>query len=139
MNSPSADSLAPAPDTRPDPDFEAKTAARAQQLCLEEEGHLFERTDRLFSYLLLGEWLVGIVLAFAVSPHTWIGARHQVHLHVWLAAILGGFLSIVPVSLCFSNPRWPLNRYALTAGQMMTCALWVHLTGGRIETHFFYF
>ena len=112
---------------------------RADELLGLQEQALYRRTNRLFACLLLAEWLVGIALALIVSPYTWIGDRQQVHLHVWLAILLGGTLSIFPAYICFKDPIRPLNRFLLTAAQMMTCALWVHLTGGRIETHFFYF
>ncbi len=112
---------------------------RADELVALQEQALFKRTNYLFSFLLLAEWIVGIALALIVSPYTWIGDRSQVHLHVWLATLLGGVISIYPAYACFRNPTRPLNRFVLTGAQMITCALWVHLTGGRLETHFFYF
>jgi len=124
------------PTDRPvDLALEDRIAPRARELFREQESAIFTRTNRLFSYLLLIEWVFGIGLALVLSPHTWIGARHQVHLHVWLAFLLGGALSIFPTYLCFTDPARATNRYILTGAQMMTCALWVHLTGGRVETH----
>jgi len=112
---------------------------RAAVLLAEQMSALHTRTNRLFAWLLIAEWLLGIVVVLAVSPHTWIGERQQVHLHVHLMVLLGGAVALFPALLALKNVERPAHRYLLTAAQMMMCALWVHVTGGRIETHFFYF
>ena len=50
-------------------------------------GH--RRVDRLFAILLLFEWLAAIGFALMVSPYTWAGETYIIHIHVWIAIILG--------------------------------------------------
>ncbi|RYD33093.1 MAG: chemotaxis protein, partial [Verrucomicrobiaceae bacterium] len=49
-------------------------------------------TDRIFKWLLLLQWLVGIVLTLHVSPLTWAGESSKVHPHVWASLVLGGII-----------------------------------------------
>jgi serine phosphatase RsbU (regulator of sigma subunit) len=59
--------------------------------------------------------------------------------HVWAAILLGGAITAVPVYLAITQPGRAQTRYAIAVGQMLTSALLIHLTGGRIETHFHVF
>jgi PAS domain-containing protein len=52
---------------------------------------------------------------------------------------LGGAISAFPILLALTRPGRPTTRYAIACGQMCTSALLIHLTGGRIETHFHVF
>jgi PAS domain S-box-containing protein len=63
----------------------------------------------------------------------------HVHLHVWLAIFLGGAITIFPV---WTTRAWPgsvLSRYTIAVGQTLMSTLLIHLTGGRVETHFHIF
>jgi len=100
---------------------------------------LHRRTDRVFAWLLLGEWLAGITLAFTVSPRTWAGIDSQVHAHVWAALALGAAIVLYPAWLGLNRSGEALTRYLLSVAQMLMSALLIHLTGGRIETHFHIF
>lgn len=97
------------------------------------------RLDRLIAWLMLAQWLAGIVVALLVSPRTWTGAQSSVHLHVWTAVVLGGLIASLPVALAFLRPGRPITRHTIAAAQMLFSALLIHLTGGRIETHFHVF
>src|SRR2546421_8483957 len=44
-----------------------------------------------------------------------------------------------PVTLVILQPGKPITRHAIAVGQMLQSALLIHLTGGRIETHFHVF
>ncbi len=100
---------------------------------------ILRRTDRLFAYLLAAEWLVGIAMALWISPLTWAGVRSETHVHFWAALFLGGLVTIPPALLALSRPGRTLTRHFVAAGQMLVSALLIHLTGGRIETHFHVF
>src|SRR5262249_54146887 len=63
----------------------------------------------------------------------------QVHLHVWIAILLGGALTSFPVFLAITRPGHTITRHTIAVAQMLTSALLIHLTGGRIETHFHVF
>ncbi|MBL8910075.1 MAG: PAS domain-containing protein [Archangium sp.] len=104
---------------------------------LVNQGH--RRTDEVFFWLLLGQWALAIVLAVLVSPHTWAGRTPSLHSHVLLAVLLGGALNSLPLVLIRLRPGWWLTRHTVATAQMMWSALLIHLTGGRIETHFHVF
>jgi PAS domain S-box-containing protein len=85
------------------------------------------------------QWLAGIAFALFVSPRTWIGEYSQVHPHVWAAIFFGGLVSALPVFFALTRPGEAVTRHTIAIGQMLTSALLIHLSGGRIETHFHVF
>src|SRR5438128_11411899 len=68
-----------------------------------------------------------------------MGAGSQVHPHVWSAVFLGGAITSLPLFLAIAFPGSTLTRYVIAVAQMLMSALLIHLTGGRIETHFHVF
>lgn len=99
----------------------------------------FGRTDRLFGSLMVVQWAFAILIAFTISPRTWAGNQSSTHVHVYAALLVGGLLTIVPAWLAFRRPGAVLTRHLLAAAQLLMSALLIHLTGGRIETHFHIF
>ncbi len=97
------------------------------------------RTDRLFVGLLVFEWVFAVGLAVWVSPFTWAGASYHTHPHIWAAVLLGLTVISLPVALGLFRPGQTLTRHVIAIGQLLTTALLIHLTGGRIETHFHVF
>ncbi len=93
----------------------------------------------MFAYLMIAQWLAGIAAAVWISPRTWIGTQSQIHVHVWAAIFIGGAITSFPVWLVWKRPGQVVTRHAIAVGQMLTSALLIHLTGGRIETHFHVF
>jgi hypothetical protein len=59
--------------------------------------------------------------------------------HVWAAIFLGGAICLFPALLGITRGGRPSTRYTIAAAQMLMGALLIHLTGGRIETHFHVF
>jgi two-component system sensor histidine kinase/response regulator len=114
-------------------------ARRARTLLRQHELEIYRRTDRMFLVLMGAQWLAGIVIALVVSPKEWAGRLSQTHPHVLAAAILGGAISILPMALALFRPGAASTRYTIAVGQMLMSALLIHLTGGRIETHFHIF
>lgn len=96
------------------------------------------QTDRTFALLMALQWLGGIAAALWVSPWAWAAGQPQT-VHVWTALVLGGAITALPVVLAMIKPGAVLTRHAVAVGQMLTSGLLVHLTAGRIETHFHYF
>jgi hypothetical protein len=103
------------------------------------ENQIHRRADHLFAWLMAFQWLVGIVAALLLSPRTWIGTTSQMNVHVWAAIFLGGAISGFPIFLAWKRPGYASTRQAIAAAQMLTSALLIHLSGGRIETHFHVF
>jgi hypothetical protein len=96
-------------------------------------------TDRMFAVLMAGQWVFGILVAIFFSPYGWEGKVRNVHLHVWIAVLLGGALSSLPIALALLRPGWIATRHTIAATQMLWSAMLIHLSGGRIETHFHVF
>ncbi len=100
---------------------------------------ILRSTDRLFAWLMIGQWIFGIVIALTYSPYGWEGKVKSVHVHVLTAVVLGFVLSSLPVALALLRPGWVVTRHVMAVAQMLWSALLIHLTGGRIETHFHVF
>jgi hypothetical protein len=96
-------------------------------------------TDRLFAKLLVGEWLFGIFIALVFSPYGWAGKTKVVHFHVWIAIFLGAAIISLPLALAWKKPGHVITRHVVAVSQILLSALLIHLTGGRIETHFHIF
>jgi len=95
--------------------------------------------DRLFAGLMLLQWICGIALVLVVSPRTWIGANDYVNSHLWFAIFFGGAVCSLPMFLALKRPSELSTRLVIATSQALFCGLLVHLSGGRIETHFYYF
>ena len=121
------------------PERSEATNRRIHQLFEESQEKLHKRTDRMFAALMALQWLAGIIAALWISPKAWVGQTSYVHLHVWAALLLGGAISGFPIFLALTQPGKILTRHVIAVGQMLTSALLIHLTGGRIETHFHVF
>ena len=116
-----------------------RIASRAAFLFEAHHTAIYARTDRLFAVLMLGQWAAAIAAALWITPRTWAGQYSQVHLHVWTAVVLGGAITLPPVGLALLRAGKAPVRYVIAAGQMLMSGLLIHLTGGRIETHFHIF
>ena len=115
------------------------TSRRAAALFDEHQSAIHGQTDRLFAVLMLVQWAAGVVAACALSPRTWDGASSRTHPHVYAAVLLGGAIASLPVLLAFARPGAALTRHVVAVSQVLFSALLIHLTGGRIETHFHVF
>jgi PAS domain S-box-containing protein len=108
----------------------------------EFRGHqliIYRRTDRMFAALMFIQWLAGIAVAVWISPKAWFGSTSHIHLHVWAAIFLGGLITVLPMLLAMLRPGATSTRYIIAIAQILMGALLIHLTGGRIETHFHIF
>lgn len=95
--------------------------------------------DQFFAWLLIAQWIAAIGLAIWISPLTWAGADNAVHSHVYAALLLGLAIVALPVLLGFTRPGRVSTRMTIAVAQAMMSALVIHLTGGRLETHFHVF
>lgn len=93
----------------------------------------------MFVWLMPLQWLAGIGFALWVSPRTWSGDYSTVHPHVWAALVLGGAITFWPVFCALKWPGLQSTRYMIAIAQSLMSALLIHLSGGRIETHFHIF
>jgi len=113
--------------------------SRQKELLSERLQRLCSNTDKMFSYLFIFQWILGIVIAYSISPRSWVGENNYIHLHLWLAIIGGGLIISLPLLLIYMQPGKASTRYCIAVAQALYSILLTHLTGGRVETHFHIF
>jgi signal transduction histidine kinase/DNA-binding response OmpR family regulator len=116
----------------------AAAAAAARMFDLRRDV-LATRYARLFAAMLCLEFAACVVCAHWLTPQTWSGGADRVHPHVWAAWGLGLLIASLPIALALRTPAAALTRHVIAAAQMAMTGLLIHLTGGRIETHFLIF
>jgi uncharacterized protein (DUF486 family) len=99
----------------------------------------WQKVDRLFAWLLAGQWIFGILVAVFFSPYGWAGKVKVIHTHVYIAIFMGGAIALFPILLAIYRPGERSTRHVIAISQMLASALLIHLSGGRIETHFHVF
>ncbi|MFS4458810.1 sensor histidine kinase [Bdellovibrio sp. HCB2-146] len=97
------------------------------------------RVDRAFAILMAVQWFVIILVALFVSPNVWNWGPEAAHNNFLLALVLGGLLSLPTIFCTVAFPGRIGTRYVTGIAQMCFSTLFIHLTGGRIETHFHVF
>lgn len=117
----------------------SETERRADQLERELHEENYRKVDRLFVWLMVVQWVGGVLTALYVAPYSWIGAESLLHAHVWAAILLGGTISSAPILLGVFYPGRTITRHVIAVSQALWGALLIHLSGGRIETHFHVF
>jgi two-component system sensor histidine kinase/response regulator len=113
--------------------------ARIAEIYADLKADACRRTDRMFIGLMALQWVFGITVALLLSPRAWVGDESRVHPHVWAAFVLGGLISAPAVLAALYWPGAVLTRHLIAISQMLMSSLLIHLTGGRIETHFHIF
>lgn len=116
-----------------------KLQQRSEELRREYSNKLYVRTDRLFAGLMIIQFIAAIFAAVLISPRTWVGDDSYIHFHVYAAVGIGFCLMLLPVLLAIYMPGAALTRYVIAVAQVLFSALFIHLSGGRIETHFHVF
>ncbi|HYD85002.1 MAG TPA: ATP-binding protein, partial [Opitutus sp.] len=118
------------------PSFERK---RFEALFTDYERQVHAQTHQLFWWLFLAQWAAAALIAAVWSPRTWAGVDSAIHPHLIAAVAIGGLLVIPPLFLIRSMPHAWLTRHVVAVAQLSFSALLIHLSGGRIETHFHVF
>ena len=113
--------------------------SRSEVLFQEHKQRVYRQTDRLFAGLLALEFIAGFIAARVVSPWSWNGTLPYTYPHVWSALTLGGAIVTLPIFLAIRYPGRVITRQVIAVAQMLESALLIHLSGGRIETHFHVF
>jgi len=125
-----------------DGDASASEESRADAVYRRFVSYLTENyrdVDFRFAVLMTIQWAAAVVAAFVISPNTWAGTESTMHVHVYAAIILGGLISAPPAALAWVRPGTATTRHIIAAGQLLMSGLLIHLSGGRIETHFHVF
>jgi len=103
----------------------------------EHERRIARQTDRLFACLMIAQWLGSIVACGWLAYHQ--PDYDPTHAQVTAAILLGALISGFPVFLAFYTPGAVLTRHVIAFAQMLMSGLLIHLSGGRVETHFHVF
>lgn len=111
----------------------------AHALFRQAEDRLNRRTDAMFGVLFVVQFIGAVVAALILTPRTWSGSESSVHIHVWAGLLLGALLCLMPLALIVFRRGEAVTRYTIAVAQVLFSALLIHLTGGRIETHFHIF
>ena len=119
------------PSRTKEPRVEQLFESRYREMCV--------KVDRMLAKLLLAQWVGAVFVALWISPLAWSGTQATLHSHVIAAALLGGIITSIPVWLARRAPGEQSTRYVIASAQVLWSVLLVHLTGGRIETHFHFF
>lgn len=112
---------------------------RANTLFQEHKNTVYKQTDRIFAILLPIQWLASIFVAYFLSPLAWNGEQSYVHPHIWFAVIIGGIITSLPTYLTIFHPGKTITRHIVAISQMLMSGILIHISGGRIETHFHVF
>ena len=116
---------------------EDRAKQRARELFTALKVTSYRTTDRMFAWLIAFEWLAAMAAASLISPSIWPGERPTRLL--WMASSLAGLFYLLPLYLTLKYPGRTFTRCVVATGQMLTPGLFIFLTGGGFETHFFIF
>ena len=97
------------------------------------------RTSKMFGTLMVIQYLGAIVWAELASPLTWAGVSSSIHPRVLMAVVLGGLIAGPTYAVIRARPAAPITPWVVSLSQMLFSALLIHVSGGRIETHFHIF
>lgn len=98
------------------------------------EESVYQRADRIFSIFLPLQWIAVVVAVFFLKD-----SDNHIHPHIWQTIFLGGIITALPFFFVLKFPNKKITRNIVAVSQMMMSGLFIHLTGGRIETHFYIF
>ncbi|MDC0711346.1 ATP-binding protein [Stigmatella sp. ncwal1] len=116
-----------------------RLVSETQRLYAQYTSDTRRRVDAVFAWLMVGQWLFAIGIAWVLAPYGWEGTARALHVHLHAALFLGGGLSLLPILLAWWHPGTVLTRHVVAISQLLWSALLIHLTGGRVETHFHIF
>jgi PAS domain S-box-containing protein len=116
-----------------------EVAARSREIFDERRRKHHCKTDRNFSVLMICQWVAALFYTLLVSPRTWDGDSSTLHPHVWLVLFFGGAVTGLPVALAYMMPGSIGTRHVIAVSQALMSSLLIHISGGRIETHFHVF
>ena len=110
-----------------------------RRLYAEYRQEVYHRTDRMFLWLLLLQWLAGVVTALWSTPSVWNGSLTHLPPLVWKAFLLGGAITSLPIYVAFKYPGSMLTRQEIAIGQGLVTLLLIHVSGGHFEMRYVVF
>jgi diguanylate cyclase (GGDEF)-like protein len=113
-------------------------SGEATRLYHAEFRQLSGRTDRLIACIMALQYAgaIGASLLISGQQQGEITTRHP---NLIAACLLGGLFTLYPIYLAIVTPGLRATRHLIAACQMLMSGLLIHISGGRIETHFHIF
>jgi hypothetical protein len=87
--------------------------ARGSELFQRQWHARLAKVDRLFAWLLAGQWVFAILMAIYFSPYGWAGKVKVIHTHVYIAVFMGGAIALFPILLAIYRPGSRLTRHVI--------------------------
>jgi methyl-accepting chemotaxis protein len=113
--------------------------SREEELFDAREIENMSAINKGMAWALLVQAAAGVILAYYLAPLTWKGWESETHPHVWISMAAAILLGVGPAILAWKDARWKGTQYVVAAAQLLFSALFIHVSGGRIETHFHVF
>jgi PAS domain S-box-containing protein len=110
-----------------------------RRLYAEYRQEVWQRTDRMFLWLLLLQWLAAVVTALWSTPAVWNGSLSHLPPLVWKAFLLGAAITSLPIYVAFKYPGSMLTRQEIAIGQGLVTSLLIHVSGGHFEMRYVVF
>ncbi len=95
--------------------------------------------DKTFQQIFIFQWILVISISLWRSPLTWIGETPFINPHLSFSVFFGGLIVFIPIFLIKKNPGTELSMYLVTFCQALFSMMIIHVSGGRIESHFHVF
>lgn len=111
-------------------------SSRAEDLYHQAQRENHQGNIRVIAVLMAIQWLVTIVAALGLLPSVWPSEQGQLQLHVAATMLLASFFTAVPVYLAVRHPGRVETGHIIAVAQACISCLLIHISGGRIETHF---
>ena len=121
--------MEPAPTT-PTGDRASPADRRGEEIFSRHLREINERTDRLFFWVLLAEWLAVVLIALRGPP----ADSSMQPVPAWAAFLVGGFVVTWPMYVARLHPGEPGNRRQIAIAQAFMACLIVHFSHGRYES-----
>jgi hypothetical protein len=96
---------------------------RVRELYQERWDARLVKVDRMFAKLMIVQWVFAVLVAWFLSPYAWSGKTRVIHTHVYVAVLMGGAITLLPVILARYRAGSPLTRHVIAMSQMLMSAL----------------
>ena len=113
------------------PDTVSPVAVRARELYEQQRVVAVRQVHRSFVVLMGCQYAAALLGALVFTSPESLGFTP--------ALVLGALYASVPVFMALRYPDLTVTRHVIAAGQMLVSSLLIHVTGGRLETHFHVF
>ncbi|HEY2902970.1 MAG TPA: ATP-binding protein, partial [Polyangia bacterium] len=107
-----------------------------RRLYVEHQQEIYQRTDRMFLWLLLVQWLGTVLTGLWGAPRAWDGALVNLPLLAGKGFMLGGAIVSLPIYVALKHPGSKLGRQEIAIAQGLIASLLVHLSGGAPAMHY---